>query len=133
MLGGTKVVKMGMAFVLIWSLQLAGLHMPKNCGSGVHDLRWGLIVTGSSTVYRGKPLIFQEKIPYEFIRMSDPRSESKAPLPVPKMQSAFIRVHDEALSVVAVRVGNPDLEKPRLLPTESFLSDPSDDLIADDF
>jgi len=40
--------------------------------------------------------------------MSDPRSESKSPLPVPKMQSAFIRVHDEALSVVAVRVNNPD-------------------------
>jgi hypothetical protein len=44
----------------------------------------------------------------------------------------FVGIH-ELLFLVAMLVRNPDLEKPRLLPTESFLSDPSDDLIADDF
>src|SRR5215203_2655229 len=39
---------------------------------------------------------------------------------------------NETLSVVEMCVSNPDSEKPRLLPTESFLSDPSDGLIADD-
>jgi hypothetical protein len=50
-----------------------------------------------------------------------------------KSNQLFIRTHNEPLPVAAIRVSNPDLEKPRLLPTESFLSDPSDDLIADDF
>jgi hypothetical protein len=36
---------------------------PKHRDSGVHDLKRGLVITGSSTVYRGKPLIFQGKIP----------------------------------------------------------------------
>jgi hypothetical protein len=56
---------------------------------GFHDFKRRLVIAGGSTVYRGKPLIFQEKIPYEFIRMSDPRSESKSPLPVPKTQLTF--------------------------------------------
>jgi hypothetical protein len=77
------------AFVLIWSLQLAGLHVAKKSRSWGSRFEVKNITTGSSTAYRGKPLIFQGKIPYEFIRMSDPRSESKSPLPVPKTQSAF--------------------------------------------
>ena len=44
----------------------------------------------------------------------------------------FVGIH-ELLFLVSMLVSNPDLEKPPLLPTESFLSDPSDGLIADDF
>ena len=41
-----------------------GCTWPKNRDSGVHGLKRRIVVTGS-TGYRGKPLIFQEKIPYE--------------------------------------------------------------------
>ena len=44
----------------------------------------------------------------------------------------FVGIH-ELLFLVAMLVSNPDLEKPPLLPTESFLSDPSDGLVAEDF
>jgi hypothetical protein len=40
-----------------------GCIWPKHRDSGVHGLKRRIVVMGSSTAYRGKPLIFQEKIP----------------------------------------------------------------------
>jgi hypothetical protein len=48
--------------------------------------------------------------------MSDPRSESKSPLPIPKTPSAFHPLaRNETLSVVAMRVCNPDRSAPRTM------------------
>ena len=56
----------------------------------------------------GKAPDFSEKDPlWSFIRTSDPRSESKSPLPVPKTHPTFQLHAHEACSVVAICVCNP--------------------------
>ena len=44
--------------------QLAGLHVAKTSRFWGSRFEARLVIAGSSTAYRGKPLIFQEKIPY---------------------------------------------------------------------
>lgn len=56
----------------------------------------------------GKAPDFSEKDPlWSSIRTSDPRSESKSPLPVPKTHPTFQLHAHEACSVVAICVCNP--------------------------
>src|SRR5216117_3818147 len=56
---------------------------------------------------------------------SDARSEGRSklttesPLQAPKSTQLFIRTHNEAFSVVAMRIGNPDCSPMRIATTEN--------------
>ena len=62
------------AFVLIWSLQLAGLHVAKKSRFWGSRFEAKNSNTGSSNAYRGKPLIFQAKIPYRVYSYVRPKA-----------------------------------------------------------
>ena len=50
-------------FILIWSLLLPSNTCPKDRGSGFTIFKRRIVITGSSTANRGKPLIFRERPP----------------------------------------------------------------------
>jgi hypothetical protein len=87
-------------------LQLAELHMTKKSRFWGSRFEAKNSSYGSSTAYRGKPLILEEKIPYGCLFVCP--TQGVSPNRRFHRRQRFIRTHNETLFVVAMGGCNPD-------------------------